>query len=116
MRTVLDDGARALLSVSRDELEAIGRAVDAAARAPGVSDADFVARFAVSRQGMEALHLALCTTPHEARQVTELVEAWEDQGAVMVRVMNTYGDPVEFGETDAGEFLGRLERAMREAS
>ena len=115
MHTVLDDGARALLSVSRDELEAIRRAVDAAARAPGVADADFAARFAVSRQGMEALHAALCATPHAARQVHELVDAWDDQGVVMMRVMNTYGDPVEFGEDEATEFLSTLERVVREA-
>jgi len=116
MHTVLDDGSRALLSVPRDELEAIRRAVDLAARTRDVSDAGFMTRFGVSRQGMQALLAALCTTPHEARQATELVEAWEDQGAVMVRVMNTYGDPVELGEAAAGEFLGRLERVVQEAS
>ena len=34
----------------------------------------------------------------------------------MMHLMNTHGDPVEFGEDEATEFLATLERVVREAS
>ena len=113
MRTVLNDGSRALLSVTIDELEAIKRAVEAASHA---ADADYVVKFGVSRQSMQTLHEALCVKPDESRSTTELVEAWEEQGAVMVRAMNTFGDPVELHEVSAGEYLEQLQRAVNQAS
>ncbi len=116
MHTVLNDGTRALLSVTVDELEAIKRAVDAAVRVAGHADADYAIEFGVSRQTMQILHSALCKTPHESRSATEVVEAWEEQGAVMVRAMNTFGDPVELGELSAAEYLEQLQRAVRQAS
>ncbi len=116
MHTVLNDGSRALLSVTIDELEAIKRAVDAAGHAAVRADADYVVEFGVSRQSMQTLHAALRVTPHESRSATEVVEAWEEQGAVMVRAMNTFGDPVELHEVSAGEYLEQLQRAMDQAS
>jgi len=116
MHTVLNDGSRALLSVTIDELEAIKRAVEAAMHAAARSDADYLIEFGVSRQSMQTLHAALCVTPHESRTASELVEVWEEQGAVMVRAMNTFGDPVELHEVSAGEYLEQLQRALNQAS
>ena len=116
MHTVLNDGSRALLSVTIDELEAIKRAVAAAGKTAGRTDADYVVDFGVSRQAMQTLHAALCVTPPESRSATELVEAWEESGAVMVRAMNTFGDPVELHEVSAGEYLEQLQRAVNQAS
>jgi hypothetical protein len=116
MHTVLNDGTRALLSVTIDELEAIKRAVNAAGHAADSADADYALEFGVSRQSMQTLHAALCTTPHESRSATEVVQAWEEQGAVMVRAMNTFGDPVELGEVSAAEYLQQLQRAVHQAS
>jgi len=116
MHTVLQDRTRALLSVSIDELNAIKRAVEAAGFDAALADAHYSVEFGVSRQVMQALHAALCKPVHESRSATELVEAWEEQGAVMVRAMNTFGDPVELGEVSAAEYLEQLQRAVRHAS
>ena len=120
MHTVLTDGSRALLSVTIDELEAIKRALEAAGHTAGRTDADYVVEFGVSRQAMQILHAALCVTPPESRSATELVEAWEEaweeSGAVMVRAMNTFGDPVELHEVSTGEYLQQLQRAVNQAS
>ena len=116
MHAVLQDSTRTLLSLSQNELEALKRAVDAAIRASSVSDTDFEHQFGSTRDGMRTLHAALGTAPHASRQVSERIDAWEDQGAVMLLVMNTWGDPVELGETEAAEFRATLDRAVREAS
>lgn len=116
MHTVLNDGSRALLSVTIDELEAIKRAVETAGQTASRTDADYVVEFGISQQAMQTLHAALCVTPPESRSATELVEAWEESGAVMVRAMNTFGDPVELHEASAGEYLEQLQRAVNQAS
>jgi hypothetical protein len=116
MQKVLDDGTRTLLSLSSKELAALTSAVHHACDAAQFTSDEYTATFGIAREAMHALHASLCGEVHPGRQASELVEAWEDQGAVMVRAMNTFGDPVELGELAAGEFSEQLQQAIREAS
>jgi hypothetical protein len=109
MHKVLDDTQRILLSLSSEEAKAIVGALSHAAT------------FGTLKSGLstpstiEALIGALEAEVHESRRTSELVEVWED-GSVMVRVMNTYGDPVEMGEVQAKEFAGNLQKAIQDAT
>ena len=64
---------------------------------------------------MAELLSALKADVHESRREREVTQAWEDQGVVMVRVMNTFGDPVELNEDEARAFTQRLQRAIADA-
>lgn len=116
MHKVLDDGMQVLLSLSTEELTAVTRAVRCACDLTKLSEEEYAVTLGVARGTMLGLHAALCAEPHEARRTRELVEAWEDHGAVMVRVMNSFGDPVELGERAANEFSEQLQQAIRAAS
>lgn len=116
MHKVLEDGTRTLLSLSAEELTAVKNAIHNACDAARLTNAEYAAKFGVPREGMQRLHASLCADVLPGRRTTELVEAWEDQGAVMVRAMNTFGDPVELGELAASEFSKQLQQAIREAS
>jgi len=116
MHKVLDDGVRVLLSLSSEELAAVAQAVRYACDIRQITETEYTAKFGVAQNVMVGLHTALCANPHEGRRTSELVEAWEAQGGVMVRVMNTFGDPVELGERAASEFSEQLQQAIREAS
>jgi hypothetical protein len=106
---------QALLSLSSEELFAITQLfIEACASKEG--EPAFQKKYGVSREAMRAMLSSMNEEPHVARKANELVEAWADQGAVMIRVMNTYGDPVEMGETEAAEFAKMLRQAIQEAS
>lgn len=45
-----------------------------------------------------------------------MMEVWQDSGAVMVRGMNTFGNPVEMDEKQTKEFSRNVHRAMLDAS
>jgi hypothetical protein len=103
MHKVLDDSKQLLLSLSVNELETLTRLLDAARDKPG-ADQEIAAM-------LDALHAGV----HVSRREQELVQVWSDQGAVMLRVMNTFGDPVELGEAQARAFARQLEQVADEA-
>lgn len=115
MHKVLDDGMRTLLSLSNQELAAITHAVRHASTLTKLTELEYTATFGVGQETMLGLHAALCAEPHEARRQSELVEAWEDHGAIMVRVMNNFGDPVELGQREAAELSERLQQAISDS-
>jgi len=103
MHKVLEDSKQLLLSVSAEELAALTRLVEAASGAPGAGPE------------MAELLGALKADVRESRREHEVTQAWEDQGVVMVRVMNTFGDPVELNEDEARAFAQQLQRAIADA-
>ena len=104
MHKVLDDSKQLLLSLSVNELAALTRLLDAVRDKPG-EDAEIAAM-------LDALHSEV----HASRREHELVQVWPDQGAVMLRVMNTFGDPVELSEKQARSFAQQLEQVADEAA
>ncbi len=100
MRKVLEDSKQLLLSLSAAELTALTQLVEAASGVAGAGPE------------MAELLSALKADVHESRREHEVTQAWEDQGVVMVRVMNTFGDPVELNEDEARAFSQRLQRAI----
>ena len=64
---------------------------------------------------MAELLSALKADIHESRREHKVTQSWEDQGVVMVRVMNAFGDPVELNEDEARAFTQRLQRAITDA-
>ena len=110
MHIVLQDSTRALLSLSTQELQVLTQLVREAR--DGQSGAEQTAVTSVNLAGMLA---SLEAEVHQSRRSGELVQVWED-GGVMVRVMNTHGDPVEMGEIEAKEFSEQLSSAIRDAS
>jgi len=115
MHKVLQAG-QALLSLSSEELFAVTQLVTEACALKTAGDPVFLKRYGVSQEAMKAMLVGLNEEPHASRKTSELLEAWADQGAVMIRVMNTYGDPVEMSETEATEFADVLRNAIQEAS
>jgi hypothetical protein len=115
MHKILDDGMRTLLSLSTDELAALTHAVRYASAPANLSEEEYIATFGVGLEKMLGLHAALCAQPHEAYRQRELIEAWEDHGAVMVRVMNNFGDPVELGQREAAELSKKLQQAISDS-
>ena len=103
MHKVLEDSKQLLLSLSAVELAALTQLVEAASGVAGAG------------AGMAELLSALKADVHESRREHEVTQAWEDQGVVMVRVMNTFGDPVELNEDEARAFTQRLQRAIADA-
>jgi len=115
MHKVLDDGMRTLLSLSNEELAAVTRAVRYAGELARHTAAEYTAIFGLDQGSMLGLHAALCAEPHGACRTSELVQAWEDHGAIMVRVINCFGDPVELGQREAGDFAERLQQAISDS-
>ena len=116
MHTVLRTPECLLLSLSSQELTALSNVVNEVCNGVHTADAEFETRLGVSRQALLGLLSAINAEPHPSRCVAQLLTAWEDQGAVMVRALSVYGDPVELGETEAGEFAAQLARAIQDAS
>lgn len=50
-----------------------------------------------------------------ARSQPELEEVWADGGAVHVRVMSVWGDPMDWGSQEARKFAERILRAASDA-
>jgi hypothetical protein len=112
MHKVLADEVRTLLSLSTEELAAVTHAVRYASERAQLTEEEYTAAFGVGPGTMLGLHTVLCAEPPESRRTSELIEAWEDHGTVMVRVMNCFGDPVEFGEREISQFSERLQQAI----
>jgi hypothetical protein len=70
--------------------------------------------FGFSPEHFAEMETRMLEQVHPSRKVSELVQVWEDQGAVMVRVLNSWGDPVELGETEARHFAEQLRLAIQE--
>lgn len=114
MHKVLQDPARVLLSLSSEELRALAQAArDASALA---ADPTVAPRYGIAREDLGRLADELEAEIHASRRVTELVQTWESPGAVMVRVLNSYGDPVEMSAAGAQEFAEKLQSAIKAAS
>ncbi len=103
MHKVLETPNQLLLSLSAEDLAALTQLVEAASRVAGAGPQ------------MAELLCALKTEVHESRREGEVTQAWDDQGVVMVRVMNTFGDPVEMNEDEARAFVEQLEQAIKDA-
>lgn len=116
MHKVLQDGARVLLSLSERELVFISRLLTEACASSQTTNLKVPEKYGISQEELHQALRALSAEVDDSRQTCELVQAWEDQGAVMVRVMNTWGDPVGMGEVMAREFAECLQRAINEAS
>jgi hypothetical protein len=116
MHKVLDDTRQILLSLSVGELRAIEQAVRDAIESASLDEAGFAARYGMPRDAMRACASAMKAEAHPTRRVDELVQAWEDQGGVMVRVMNTFGDPVELGQLAAATLAHDLGQAIKDST
>jgi hypothetical protein len=103
MHKVLEGAKQLLLSLSAVELAALTQLVEAASGVAGAGPE------------MAELLSALKADVHESRRAHEVTHAWEDQGVVMVLVMNAFGDPVELNEDEARAFAQRLQRAIVDA-
>jgi hypothetical protein len=55
--------------------------------------------------------LALDANQGESR-TSERADVWEEQGAIMIKCVTAYGDPVELGEEEAREFARRRDEAI----
>lgn len=109
MHKVLQDPTRVLLSLSTEELQVLTRLVREARDGHlDIQKSAFVS--AVLGDMLASLEAEV----HASRRSGELVQVWED-GGVMVRVMNTYGDPVEMDADQAREFSERLQSAIQDA-
>ena len=104
MHKVLQDSNQLLLSLSARELTVLTRILDAAHHERPGADPEIVGM-------LEALNAEV----HESRRENELAQVWEDQGLVMVRVMSTFGDPVELNEAEAQAFADQLKQAISDA-
>jgi hypothetical protein len=104
MHKVLDDSRQLLLSLTANELAALTRLVAVANSDTGGTDPE-----------VAGIGDALNAVVHESRREYELVQVWNDQGVVMVRVMNTFGDPVELNEEQAHAFAHELKQAIAAA-
>jgi hypothetical protein len=47
-----------------------------------------------------------------ASRTSERADVWEEQGAIVIKRVTAYGDPVEPGEEEAREFACRLDEAI----
>lgn len=103
MHKVLEDSRQLLLSLSVEELAVLTQLVEAASGVAGAGPQ------------MAELLGALKAEVHESRREREVTQAWEDRGVVMVRVMDTFGDPVELNEDEARAFVQRLQNAIKDA-
>ena len=112
MHKVIENG-QVLLSLSAVELRAIAAAVESAAAEDQGSDDHVKSKFGLGRDALTAVVDALRAVVHPSRQVHELATVWEDSGVVMVRVMNTYGDPVEMNLHEVDDFVDKLKQAAR---
>ena len=115
MHKVLHAG-QALLSLSPQELCALSKLVSNACSSSQYSDTEFMAAYGISREAMVQILEALSAELHNSRQASEVVDVWADRSSVMVRVITAFGDPVEMGESEAGQFAEQLQQAIREAS
>ena len=116
MNKVLETANRTLLSLSNEELVAIGSATNEVCNGLHIEDWEFHTRLGVTREFLRNLLGAMNLESHPSRRVSELLGAWEDQGGVMVRAVDVYGDPLELGENEAQAFAERLKTAIRKAS
>jgi hypothetical protein len=112
MHKILQDFDRTVLSLSRVELLALTAAVEDACARGDASDSEIASKYGLGGQELSRLVDAMKAEVHPSRSVNELVQVWEDQGAVMMQVMNTHGDPVEMGEMMASEFAEQLRQAI----
>lgn len=116
MNFVLQSHDRALISVAAEELLAITNALNEVCNGTSIPSSEFRTRLGVSRDLVVNLLKSVSAVPHTSRQCQEAIQAWADQGSVMVRAITVFGDPVELGETEAAEFAEQLQQAINEAS
>jgi hypothetical protein len=116
MHTVLRAPDRTLLSLSEEDLTVLSNAVNEICNGVHIADSEFETRLGTSRAALRTLLADIWAVPHPSRQHAELLGAWVDQGAVMVRALNVYGDAIELGETAAREFAAQLNQAIQDAS
>ena len=116
MNTVLRTADRMLISLTSDERIGLANALNEVCNGVHFSDAEFRTRLGVTRESMLVLLVAINSQPVVAHRAPELADAWAESGAVMVRAITAFGDPVEMGDREVRTFAERLQSAIREAS
>jgi hypothetical protein len=115
MNKVLSTPDRTLLSFTNEEFTAVMNAVNEVCNGVHIEDWEFQTRIGVTREFLRSVLRDLNLDPLPARQVPELLQAWED-GGVMVRAISVYGDPLKLGVAEAQAFAEKLKTAIREAN
>jgi len=116
MNFVLQSSDQTLLSISAEELRGVTNALNEVCNGIHIPEASFQTRLGVSREFLSSLLGALLAEPHPTRRGSDLANAWAEHGAVMVRAISVFGDPIEMGETQSAAFSEQLRQAIAEAS
>lgn len=99
MHVVLHHLGRVLVAMGPEDLDIVKGALSAQrSHAP-------------ARALLEQLEAEVAGAPSQP----ELAEAWADGGAVHVRVMTVWGDPMDLGSQEARRFAERILRAASDA-
>lgn len=115
MNLAFKSSGRILLSLTRSELVTLSNSLNEVCNGINITEAEFETRVGASRsEGLELLAriIAAIDAPHTE---VEVARAWADSGAVMVKAISAFGDPVELGEEDVRRFAEDLASAIREA-
>jgi hypothetical protein len=116
MNLVLRTADRALLSMTAEELGTLSNALNEVCNGVHIDDRDFQTRVGVDRdvalEMLRRIGLAIDAPVSSG----EISQTWADNGAVMVKAITAFGDPVELSESESRKFAESLATAMREAS
>lgn len=116
MNVVLNSSERALVSLSRDELLAMNNALNEICNGLHIDDRDFETRVGINRSAVAELLAEVGAALDASAATPEVAHVWSESGAVMVKAITVFGDPVELGEREAAAFAGDLTRAREDAS
>jgi hypothetical protein len=105
MNMIMRTRARALLSISPEELAAIQEALAEAGASAAV------------RQCLAELNAQLesCPLSETEDADADLLNVWADGASVQVRAITAYADPVDLGSEEAREFAARILACAAEA-
>ena len=113
MKIVLRTEKQILLTLSSEEICGIANALNEVCNGIDIEDSEFETRLGASRESLRGILSSINETPHDSLRAYESADAWEDNGVVMVRVLNVFGDPVEMSAAEATEFVATLRNAMK---
>ena len=116
MNVLLQTSERTLVSLDAEELLGITNALNEVCHGVDIAENEFQTRLGVTREFLARVFSTLTADVPLSHSGSELVEVWEDHGAVMVRAVSVCGDPVEMGETQSAEFAEQLKNAIARAT
>ena len=116
MRTILRTSERALISLAADELISLANALNEVCNGIDIGESEFETRLGVSRHRLRNLLAELDEAPRVPEEYGDVITIWQDSGAIMIRAINVWGDPVELSEAEASNVSVQLSQVIRAAS